>query len=62
MENERHVADGEHCRVIGGTHLGKSGQVQDFKISEGGNATITVVQSDGTRFKTLARNVERIKS
>lgn len=61
MEIERRVADGDHCRVIGGKHLGKCGRVQDLKISEGGNTTITVVQDDGTRFKTLARNVEALK-
>jgi len=40
------VKDGNFCEVIGGTHAGKSG-----------NVTITVVQSNGERFKTLAKNV-----
>lgn len=52
-----HVTDGDHCRVIAGTHKGKYGTVRDINMSEGGNVTITVVQSDGDRFKTLARNV-----
>ena len=49
--------DGDHCEVIGGTHKGKSGTVKDIQTSKTGHITITVVQSDGERFKTLARNV-----
>jgi ribosomal protein S4E len=49
--------DGEHCEVIGGTHKGKSGTVRDIKTSKTGHVTITVVQKDGERFKTLAKNV-----
>ena len=49
--------DGAHCRVTGGTHKGKSGTVRDVKLSKTGHVTITVVQRDGTRFKTLAKNV-----
>ena len=48
---------GDHCEVIGGTHKGKSGTVKDIQTSKTGHITITVVQSDGERFKTLARNV-----
>ncbi len=51
------IKDGEHCRVIAGTHAGKSGIVQDSNISKTGHLTITVVQKDGERFKTLAKNV-----
>jgi len=51
------LKDGEHCSVIGGTHAGKSGTVRDIKVSKTGHVTITVEQFDGTRFKTLARNV-----
>ena len=51
------LVDGATCKVIGGTHAGKSGTVRDIKTSKTGAVTITVVQSDGTRFKTLARNV-----
>lgn len=49
--------DGDYCEVVGGTHKGKSGTVRDVNTSKGGNVTITVVQKDGERFKTLARNV-----
>ena len=51
------VTDGDHCVVIGGTHTGKSGLVQDRHTSKTGHVTITVVQADGIRFKTLAKNV-----
>lgn len=54
------IKDGDKCEVIGGTHKGKSGTVKDINTSKGGNVTITVVQVNGERFKTLARNV-RIK-
>ena len=53
------VADGDYCTVVGGTHAGKSGIVQDRKLSKTGHATITVKQADGICFKTLARNVEK---
>lgn len=53
------LRDGDACTVIAGTHAGKSGTVRDIKTSKGGNVTITVVQANGERFKTLARNVER---
>ncbi|MEO8478977.1 MAG: RNA-binding protein [Gemmatimonadota bacterium] len=53
------VKNGDSCDVIGGTHAGKSGTVQDLNTSKGGNVTITVVQANGERFKTLARNVVR---
>jgi len=49
--------DGDRCEVVGGTHKGKSGIVRDINTSKSGNVTITVVQKDGERFKTLARNV-----
>lgn len=49
--------NGDRCQVVGGTHAGKSGTVQDLKLSKTGHVTITVVQANGTRFKTLARNV-----
>lgn len=52
------LKDGATCRVVGGTHKGKSGIVRDINTSKGGNVTITVVQENGVRFKTLARNVE----
>lgn len=49
--------DGDFCEVIGGTHAGKSGTVTDIKTSKTGHVTVTIVQKDGERFKTLARNV-----
>ena len=38
-------------------HAGKSGTVRDIKTSKTGHVTITVVQANGERFKTLAKNV-----
>ncbi|MFL6300236.1 MAG: hypothetical protein ACJ71N_06475 [Terriglobales bacterium] len=55
------VKDGARCKVVGGTHAGKSGLVRDVKKSKTGHITITVVQGSGERFKTLARNVEIAK-
>ena len=49
--------DGDSCAVIGGTHAGKTGTVRDIKTSKTGHVTITVVQNNGVRFKTLAKNV-----
>ena len=51
------LKDGAKCKVTGGTHKGKSGTVRDIKTSKTGYITITVVQSNGDRFKTLAKNV-----
>jgi ribosomal protein S4E len=51
------IGDGAWCKVVGGTHAGKSGSVTDIKTSKTGHVTITVVQQDGVRFKTLAKNV-----
>ncbi len=51
------VTDGAQCTVIKGTHKGKSGTVRDINTSKTGHVTITVVQLNGERFKTLARNV-----
>jgi ribosomal protein S4E len=51
------LKDGDQCKVIGGTHAGKSGVVTDIKKSKTGHTTITVIQADGVRFKTLAKNV-----
>ena len=54
---ESGVRDGMSCTVVAGTHAGKSGIVRDVKRSKTGHVTITVVQPDGERFKTLAKNV-----
>jgi ribosomal protein S4E len=51
------VKDGDFCEVTGGTYAGKSGTVRDVQISKSGTMTITVVQRNGERFKTLAKNV-----
>jgi len=51
------VRDGAKCTVVAGTHKGKSGTVRDVKTSKTGHVTITVVQENGERFKTLAKNV-----
>jgi ribosomal protein S4E len=53
----RKVTDGAQCKVIGGVHVGKSGTVRDIKTGKTGFVSITVVQEDGERFKTLAKNV-----
>ncbi len=50
---------GDPCTVIAGTHKGKAGAVQDIRWSKTGHVTITVVQANGDRFKTLGRNVSR---
>ena len=52
------LKDGVSCKVIGGTHAGKSGTVRDIKTGKTGHVSITVVQADGVRFKTLAKNVQ----
>ena len=49
--------NGDKCIVIGGTHKGKSGIIQDLNTSKTGHITITVLQNNGVRFKTLGKNV-----
>lgn len=51
------LKDGARCKVVGGTHAGKAGVARDIKVSKTGFTTITVVQANGDRFKTLAKNV-----
>lgn len=51
------IRDGDNCLVAAGTHAGKAGVVRDIKTSKTGHVTITVVQANGGRFKTLAKNV-----
>jgi ribosomal protein S4E len=55
--DQRQVRDGAQCKVVGGTHAGKSGTVRDLKTGKTGYVSITVVQPNGERFKTLAKNV-----
>ena len=57
FQKPKSVTDGAKCKVIGGVHIGKSGIVRDIKTGETGCVSITVVQVDGERFKTLAKNV-----
>ena len=54
----RKLKDGDACTVVAGTHKGKSGIVTDVNTSKTGHVTITVVQKDGVRFKTLAKNAQ----
>lgn len=61
MENKE-LKDGDFCKVIRGTHKGKSGTATNLNISKTGHLTITVVQEKGDRFKTLAKNVEVISN
>lgn len=56
-EAANELKDGAKCNVVGGTHAGKSGVVRDIKTGKTGHVSITVVQADGVRFKTLAKNV-----
>lgn len=51
------LKDGDYCKVVGGSHAGKSGTVRDFNTSKTGHITITVEQKNGVRFKTLGKNV-----
>jgi ribosomal protein S4E len=53
--------DGDQCKVVAGTHAGKSGTVRDIHTSKTGHITITVEQNSGERFKTLAKNVVVIR-
>jgi len=55
------LKDGARCKVIGGTHLGKSGIVKDIKTSKTGHITVTVLQTNGLRFKTLGKNISTLK-
>lgn len=54
---EKKLKDGDQCKVVGGTHTGKSGTVRDINTSKTGHITITVEQKTGVRFKTLGKNV-----
>jgi hypothetical protein len=54
------LKDGSKSKVIGGTHEVKSGTIRDIKTGKTGYISITVVQSDGVRFKILAKNVAAI--
>ena len=57
MSKEVKLKDGDECVVIAGTHKGKAGTVRDINTSKTGYITITVVQKNGDRFKTLGKSV-----
>lgn len=57
----KNLKDGEFCQVIAGTHIGKSGSIHDIHTSKSGHVTITVLQKNGLRFKTLAKNVQVLR-
>jgi len=54
------LRDGARCKVIAGTHQGKHGIVRAIKTGKTGHVSITVVQPDGVKLKTLAKNVALI--
>lgn len=56
------IVDGAQCKVISGVHAGKSGTIRDIKTGKTGHVSITVVQSNGERLKTLAKNVVVIET
>jgi ribosomal protein S4E len=56
-DSANQLQDGAKCKVIQGAHAGKTGTVTDINTSKTGVVTITVVQADGVRFKTLAKNI-----
>jgi len=55
--NSNKLKNGAKAKVIAGTHIGKAGMVQDIHESKTGHITVTIVQKNGERFKTLGRNV-----
>ncbi len=57
---KKELKNGVQCKVVAGTHTGKSGIVQDMHTSKTGAVTITVLQANGVRFKTLAKSIEII--
>lgn len=57
ISKSENLKDGDFCKVVTGTHKGKSGLVRDINTSKTGHITITVVQKSGVKFKTLGKNV-----
>ena len=57
IKKVEYLKDGDPCKVVGGTHAGKSGTVRDINTSKTGYITITVEQKNGVCFKTLGKNV-----
>lgn len=60
MSARQDLINGAHCYVIAGTHKGKSGIIADLHLSKTGHLTLTVIQENGVRFKTLGKNVQVI--
>ena len=60
MNTNKDLKNGAHCLVIAGTHKGKSGLIADLNLSKTGHLTLTVIQENGVRFKTLGKNVQVI--
>ena len=58
MITNKDLKNGTHCLVIAGTHKGKSGIIADLHHSKTGHLTLTVIQENGVRFKTLGKNVQ----
>ncbi len=56
------IKNGDLCKVVAGVHAGKNGEVSDMNVSKSGAVTVTVVQRDGERFKTLAKNLVKLKA
>jgi ribosomal protein S4E len=61
-KSQTNMIDGAQCKVVAGVHAGKSGTVRDIKTGKTGFVSITVVQANGERFKTLSKNVVIIKT
>jgi len=57
IKTAEHLKDGDQCKAVAGTHKGKTGTVKDINLSKSGHITITVVQANGAKFKTLGKNV-----
>jgi ribosomal protein S4E len=56
-QNPKNLKNGDQCKVVGGSHTGKIGTIEDLNTSKTGHITITVRQNNGVRFKTLGKNV-----
>ena len=56
------LKDGDQCKAVAGTHKGKTGTVKDINLSKSGHITITVVQANGAKFKTLGIGNKKSKN
>lgn len=57
-DQAKQLKDGDFGTVTAGTHKGKAGIIRDINTSKTGHITVTVVQENGVRFKTLGRNIK----